>query len=64
MGISVLAKLMYSFDFYYYINNQNKIVGKVDFSLPNILSWLTKVNPTFECKYVQIGCKKVDIFVT
>ena len=33
------------------------LVGRVYFSLPNILNWLTKVNPTFECKFA-------DIFVT
>ncbi len=26
----------------------NNKVGRVDFSLPNILKWLTKVNPTYE----------------
>ena len=34
--------------------------GRVDFSLPNILNWLTKVNPTFECKYVQKGARIVQ----
>ena len=31
------------------------IAGRVDFSLP--ILWLTKVNPTYKCKYA-------DIFVT
>ena len=35
-----------------------KGVGRVDFSLPNILKWLTKVNPTYECKFVQ-KCAKI-----
>ena len=38
------------------------LAGRVDFSLP--IFWLTKVNPTYECNFLDKKCKYADILVT
>ena len=38
------------------------LAGRADFSLP--ILWLTKVNPTYECNFLDKKCKKADFFVT
>ena len=56
----LLAKFIYPFRANVLKKGSPFRAGRVDFSLPNILNWLTKVNPTFECKYVQKGARIVQ----